>query len=101
MPKDARWDVDDVEVRQHLTCMTTAISSKGQLILPASIRRRDHIESGQRFEIERLEEGQYRLTRLDPPRNEGLVALLLACPARGFFTPLPADSTADIQPPLA
>jgi AbrB family looped-hinge helix DNA binding protein len=73
--------------------MTTCISSKGQIVLPAEIRRRDGIESGQEFEIERLDRGEYRLVRLTRPANTGLVDCLLACPEKGFFTPVASEST--------
>jgi len=65
--------------------MKTTVSTKGQIILPAEIRQRDGIESGQEFEIERIERGEYRLKRKERRRNEGLVKLLLACPVKGWF----------------
>jgi AbrB family looped-hinge helix DNA binding protein len=61
------------------------VSSKGQIILPAEIRQRDGIESGQEFEVERIDRGEYRLKRKERRRNEGLVKLLLACPVKGWF----------------
>ena len=73
--------------------MRTHISSKGQVVLPAELRRRDRIEAGQEFEIERLEEGTYRLVRRRPPANQGLVDWLLACPEKGFFVPIASEST--------
>jgi AbrB family looped-hinge helix DNA binding protein len=73
----------------------TTVSSKGQIVLPAEIRRRDGIEAGQEFEVERLDRGEYRLKRTTRRRNEGLVKLLLACPAKGWFTPLPRTETTD------
>jgi AbrB family looped-hinge helix DNA binding protein len=73
--------------------MTTCISSKGQLVLPAEIRRQDGIEPGQEFQIERLDRGEYRLTRLEPPPNEGLVDWLLSCPEKDWFQPIPSEST--------
>jgi AbrB family looped-hinge helix DNA binding protein len=73
--------------------MTTSISSKGQIVLPAEIRRKDGIKPGQEFKIERLDSGDYRLTRLTRPPNEGLVDLLLACPVKGFFVPIESEST--------
>jgi AbrB family looped-hinge helix DNA binding protein len=39
------------------------ISSKGQIILPAKIRRRDGIEAGQEFQIQRVGRGEYLLRR--------------------------------------
>lgn len=73
--------------------MTTRVSTKGQIVLPAEIRERDGIEPGQEFEIERLDEGDYRLRRRKPPANVGLVDWLLACPEKGFFQPVDSEST--------
>jgi AbrB family looped-hinge helix DNA binding protein len=73
--------------------MRTTVSTKGQIILPAEIRQRDGIEPGQQFEIERIDRGEYRLVRLKPPLNEGLVDWLLACPEKDFFVPIESDST--------
>lgn len=78
--------------------MTTTISSKGQVVLPADIRRRDDIRPGDRFEIGRIDRGTYRLTRLTRRRNAGLVDLLLACPAKGRFRPLDRTETTDDVP---
>jgi AbrB family looped-hinge helix DNA binding protein len=78
--------------------MKTTVSTKGQIILPAEIRQRDGIESGQEFEIERIDRGEYRLTRKERRRNEGLVKLLLACPVRGWFEPMDRkETTGDIK----
>jgi AbrB family looped-hinge helix DNA binding protein len=73
--------------------VTTTVSSKGQIVLPAEIRKLDRIESGQQFEIERIDRGEYRLIRREPPPNEGLVDWLLECPEKGFFTPIQSEST--------
>jgi AbrB family looped-hinge helix DNA binding protein len=80
--------------------MYTTISSKGQLVLPAEIRKRDGIKPGQEFEIERIDRGEYLLKRKARPRNEGLVELLLACPVKGWFQPLERNETTDdFRPP--
>jgi AbrB family looped-hinge helix DNA binding protein len=73
--------------------MKTAVSTKGQIVLPAEFRRQDGIEPGQEFEIERIEHGEYRLRLLSPPRNQGLLDWLLACPEKGFFVPIESEST--------
>ena len=73
--------------------MKTAVSTKGQIVLPAEIRRKDEIEPGQEFEIERVDRGEYRLIRSTPPKNQGLVDWLLACPEKGFFVPIESEST--------
>lgn len=73
--------------------MTTTVSSKGQIVLPAEIRELDGVETGQKFEIERIDRGRYQLVRRDQPKNEGLVDWLLACPEKGFFRPIESEST--------
>ena len=73
--------------------MKTAISSKGQIVIPAELREQDNIEPGQQFEIERLDRGEYRLVRLSAPPNDGVIEWLLACPEKGFFVPIESEST--------
>ncbi|HUB24788.1 MAG TPA: AbrB/MazE/SpoVT family DNA-binding domain-containing protein [Tepidisphaeraceae bacterium] len=73
--------------------MRTRISSKGQIVLPAEIREMDGIRAGQQFEVRRLDRGDYRLVRIEPPANEGLVDWLLACPEKGYFVPIESEST--------
>jgi AbrB family looped-hinge helix DNA binding protein len=71
----------------------TTVSSKGQIVLPAEIRRQDGITSGEEFDVERLDRGEYRLVRRTPPPNEGLVDWLLTCPAKDYFVPIESEST--------
>jgi AbrB family looped-hinge helix DNA binding protein len=73
--------------------MKTTISSKGQIVLPAEFRQLDRVEPGQEFDVERLDRGEYRLTRRAPRPNDGVVDWLLACPAKGFFVPVSSEST--------
>ena len=73
--------------------MKTTVSSKGQIVLPAELRRQDRIEAGQEFDVERLHRGAYLLTRRSAPFNEGVVDWLLACPEKGFFVPVESEST--------
>ena len=73
--------------------MKTTVSTKGQLILPAEIRQRDNVMPGQEFEVERIDRGEYRLVRRQPPPNEGLLDWLLACPEKGYFVPIESEST--------
>ena len=65
--------------------MKTTISSKGQIVLPAELRKQDGIEPGEEFTIERIDRGEYRLVRRTSEPNEGVVDWLLACPEKGFF----------------
>lgn len=60
----------------------------------------DGIKPGQEFDIERIDQGEYRLKRKAPQRNIGLVKLLLACPVKDWFKPMDrTETTADIQAP--
>jgi bifunctional DNA-binding transcriptional regulator/antitoxin component of YhaV-PrlF toxin-antitoxin module len=67
--------------------MRSIVSTRGRIVLPAKLRHQDQIEAGQIFEIERVGCGEYRLSRR-PYRTESLVEWLLACPEKGFFTPI-------------
>jgi AbrB family looped-hinge helix DNA binding protein len=71
----------------------TTVSTKGQLVLPAELRRRDDVRPGQEFEVQRVDRGEYRLLRLAPPPNGGVVDWLLACPDKGYFVPIESEST--------
>ena len=73
--------------------MRTRVSSKGQVVLPAEIRRQDRVEAGQEFEVERLARGDYRLVRRASRPNAGVVEWLLTCPEKGLFVPVPSEST--------
>jgi AbrB family looped-hinge helix DNA binding protein len=73
--------------------MRTTVSSKGQIVLPAELRQMDGIQAGQEFDVERLDRGDYRLVRRAAPPNEGIVDWLLACPHKGYFTPVESEST--------
>ena len=73
--------------------MKTTLSTKGQIILPAELRRMDGIRAGDEFDVERIDRGEYRLVRRVPPRNEGLVDWLRACPGKGYFVPVDSETT--------
>lgn len=75
------------------------VSSKGQIVLPADVRRRDKIKPGQEFEFERIGRGVYRLQRKTKRRKTGLVKLLLACPYKGWFQEPDRSETTDDLPP--
>ena len=73
--------------------MKTSVSTKGQIVLPAELRRQDGIEPGQEFDVERLDRGEYRLVRRTPSPNDGVVDWLLGCPDKGYFVPIESEST--------
>jgi AbrB family looped-hinge helix DNA binding protein len=73
--------------------MRTTISTKGQIVLPAELRAADDIKAGEEFEVDRTGPHEYRLTRLTPPPNCGLVDWLRSCPADGWFVEIESEST--------
>ncbi len=75
--------------------MDITVSSKGQIVLPAELRHRDEIRAGQRFEVERIDRGEYVLRRKAGPRNAGLVDLLLSCPVKDWFEALDRSASTD------
>jgi len=73
--------------------MKVSVGSKGQIVLPAALRRMDHVEPGQDFDVERVDRGGYRLVRRTAPPNEGVIDWLLACPQKDFFVPVKSALT--------
>ena len=73
--------------------MKTSISTRGRIVLPVELRRRDGIEPGQEFHVERIDKGEYRLVRLSLPQNKGLLDWLRSCPEKDFFVPIESDPT--------
>ncbi len=80
--------------------MKTVISTKGQIVIPVELRKHDNIQPGQAFEIERVDQGEYRLVLAEPPKNQGLVETLLACPVKDWFVSIESESTdsLDVSP---
>lgn len=74
--------------------MATTISPKGQISIPASLRKRDGIKPGERFEVTRIGPGEYRVKRKSKPKK-GLFELLMACPSKGWFVPADRSETTD------
>ncbi len=73
--------------------MKTTLSAKGQIVLPAELRAQDRLRTGQKFAVERVEDGAYLLRKLSEPEQIDLVDWLLACPVKGYFQSIPSEST--------
>jgi AbrB family looped-hinge helix DNA binding protein len=71
----------------------TTISTRGQIVLPAELRAADGIKPGEVFEVERVRPDEYRLTRITPPPNEGVVDWLRSCPEQDWFVDIESEST--------
>jgi AbrB family looped-hinge helix DNA binding protein len=74
----------------------TKLSTKGQIILPAELRKRQRFNPGERFEIEE-KNGKIILSPVKKKRNEGLADWLLKCPP-GLKLP-PRSKDLDREPP--
>jgi hypothetical protein len=67
--------------------MTTILSADGLLEIPEAFRKADALKPGQRCDIERLGQGEYRVS-VEVPPNEGppdLVSWLFACPEKDWW----------------
>jgi len=77
----------------------TKISTKGQLVIPSSLRKQDGILEGDVFELERLDAGCYRLVRKPGPVNQGVLDWLLNCPAKDWPLEIDSESTNTVKSP--
>ena len=83
--------------------MTTILSANGLIEIPEVFRNADSLKPGQRCEIERVGQGEYRLrmgeaVSPDEPK-ESLIDVLRSCPVKDFFTPMErSDTTDDLKP---
>lgn len=69
------------------------MSTRGQIVLPAELRAADGIEPGEEFEVARMGPDEYKLTRITPPSNRGVVEWLRSCPEQGWFVEIESEST--------
>jgi AbrB family looped-hinge helix DNA binding protein len=63
--------------------VTTTLSSKGQIVIPASIRERHNFRVGDELLIEERED-EIILKKARRKRKKSLVQWMLDCPARDF-----------------
>ena len=82
-----------VEQDAILPGMKTTMTSRGQIVLPAELRKRDDVRPGQIFRVRRVRRGEYRLVAAERPRNQGLADALLTCPVKGWLVPVKSEST--------
>jgi len=76
--------------------MTTTVSSKGQIVLPAEIRARHKVRSGDVLSIEERDE-EIVLKKLKRKRKKTLVQWMLECPVKDFKVERIKDYPRDIK----
>lgn len=75
--------------------MITILSTKGQIVIPLKIRKRQGFRPGDELVIE--EKDNAVLIQKKHSRNEGLVDFLLSCPVKGFK--IPKMRNGSLRPP--
>ena len=76
--------------------MTTVLSQNGQIVLPGPVRQQLDLHVGDDFEVFVEDDDTITLRRISQPANQGLVDLLLACPAA---FEIPDRDCDDSEPP--
>ena len=82
--------------------MTTILSVNGLIEIPEEFRKADALEAGQRCEIERVGQGEYRVRvgAAAPAPKERLIDILLSCPVKDWFVPMDRTETTDDLKPV-
>ena len=83
--------------------MTTILSANGQIEIPEVFRNADSLKPGQRCEIERVGQGEYRLhvggaVSTDEPK-ERLIDVLRSCPVKDWWVEPDRSERTSLLPP--
>jgi len=77
--------------------MTTVLSRKGQIVLPGAVREMLALQPGDDFEVTVEDDETISLRRINRPANQGLVDLMLACPAAFEVPPRECDDSPALE----
>jgi hypothetical protein len=83
--------------------MTTTLSANGLLEIPEIFRKADALKPGQRCDIERVGQGEYRVrvaevTETEP--KERLIDVLLSCPVKDWWVEPDRSERTSLKPPI-
>ena len=84
--------------------MTTILSANGLIEIPEVFRKSDDLRPGQRCDIERVGQGDYRVRVTSEQTGEprkSWVDILLACPVKGWYEPMERRETTDDLKPVS
>lgn len=76
--------------------MTTTLSSKGQIVIPADIRQRHNLRAGDELLIEERDD-EVVLKKARHRRRKTLVQWMLDCPVKSLKVERTVDSPKDIK----
>jgi len=76
--------------------MTTTMSSKGQVVIPAGIRERQNLRPGDELVIEERKD-EVVLKKARRPRKKSMVQWMLDCPVRDFQFERTMEPPGDIK----
>ena len=81
--------------------MTTFISTSGKIEIPEEFRKEDSLKAGQRCDIERIGDGEYRVKVIPvgPDWEPSLYDWLMACPEKDWFVELDRTERTTLERP--
>ncbi|MCB1227723.1 MAG: hypothetical protein KDK99_18035 [Verrucomicrobiales bacterium] len=83
--------------------MTATVSAGGSIEIPEAFRMEDSIREGQVCDIERVGKGEYRIVVSRVAAGDDSASwldVLLDCPVKDWFQPVPRVETTDDLEPL-
>jgi bifunctional DNA-binding transcriptional regulator/antitoxin component of YhaV-PrlF toxin-antitoxin module len=80
--------------------MTTVLSADGLIEIPEAFRKADALKPGQRCDIERVGEGEYRVSVqvADDLPKERLIDVLRSCPVKDWWVEPDRSERTTLEP---
>jgi bifunctional DNA-binding transcriptional regulator/antitoxin component of YhaV-PrlF toxin-antitoxin module len=80
--------------------MTTVLSADGLIEIPEAFRKADSLKPGQRCDIERVGEGEYRVSVqvADDLPKERLIDVLRSCPVKDWWVEPDRSERTTLEP---
>jgi hypothetical protein len=80
--------------------MTTVLSANGLIEIPEVFRKADALKPGQRCDIERVSQGEYRVSvqTASAPPKERLIDVLRSCPVQDWWVEPDRSERTTLEP---